>query len=95
MMTSTDLRKAADRVDDAYAAYVSEWSDEIAAYDFREEGYRLGEIAARMHPDARDEFIEECVEEAPDSAQYLISVAAHYRLAEVLARPAAEVRKAA
>lgn len=101
-MASTELRTAAAKVDDAFQAYANEHGDGFAdrdyrgAYDYREEGYRLGEEAHDLPAEDRDDFIDAQSYAFPEGAQYLVAVAADYRLAELVkAEAPADVRVAA
>lgn len=88
------FRKLSDRVDDAYQSYAhdnggdGEGPDWHNAYEYREEGYALGEEAFALPDDesAREDRIEAALKDFPESARYLIAVAADYRLAELVAR---------
>lgn len=101
-MASTDLSTAAAKVDDAFQAYANEHGDGFAdrdyrgAYDYREEGYRLGEEAHDLPEEDRDDFIDAQSYAYPGSAQWLVACAANYRLAELVkAEAPAEMRRAA
>ena len=101
-MASTQLSTAAAKVDDAFQAYANENGDGFSApnyrgaYDYREEGYRLGEEAHDLPAEDRDDFIEAQTYAFPESARYLIGCAADYRLAELVkAEAPADVRRAA
>lgn len=91
-MASTELRKAADKVDDAYQSYAhdnggdGEGPDWHNAYEYREDGYFIGEQAFALPDDenAREYHIEAALNAYPETAQYLVAVAANYRLAELI-----------
>lgn len=105
MASQTDtIRAKSDKLDDAFQSYANENGDGFSApdfrgaYDYREEGYRLGEEAADMASEDRDDWIEAQTYAFPESARYLIACAADFRLAELenkAALAAASVRRAA
>ena len=84
------LRQRGDKLDAAYQSFAHEWSDDGRpdwhnAYEYREEGYAIGEAASRI-PDkesAREDFIEGEVEGCDEHAHHLIACAAYFRLAEI------------
>lgn len=88
-MASTETRKAADRLDNAYRVFADENGDGFGnldwrgAYDYREDGYELGNRAYRLPVNERSDFIENAVEAFDDNARYLVSCAAAFRLAEL------------
>lgn len=96
-MASANTRTAADKLDNAFQCYANENGDGFSApdyrgaYDYREEGYRLGEEArSEAAPEDRDAYIDTEVLAWPESARYLIACAADYRLAELEAAPKLE-----
>lgn len=86
---ATTKRKAADRLDNAYDCYAKDMGDGfnqpawMEAYEYREEGYCLGEEAHDMPAEDRDDWIEGETYAFPESARYLIGCAADFRLAEL------------
>lgn len=92
MATATTTAAKYDKMQDALADYASE--DRIGAEDYCAEGYRLGEEAHDMPAEDRDDWIDAQAYAFPASAQYLVAVAADYRLAE-LVRAEADARRAA
>lgn len=88
-MATADTRTAADKLDNAFQCYANENGDGFSApdyrgaYDYREEGYRLGEEAADMASEDRDDWIEAQTYAFPESARYLIGCAADFRVIEL------------
>lgn len=88
---ATATRQAAIRLDNAYDCYAQDHGDGfnqpawMEAYEYREEGYRLGEEAYDMPAEDRDEWIEGQTYAFSESARYLIGCAADFRLAELAA----------
>lgn len=84
-------RQAAIRLDNAYDCYAKDHGDGfnqpawMEAYEYREEGYRLGEEAYDMPADLRDAWVEVETDKHSESARYLIGCAADFRLAELVA----------
>lgn len=75
-----------DKMQDALADYARE-NDALTANDYAAEGYELAEAAFRnAAPEGPADWIEGEIGAFPESARYLIAVAASYRLAELVAR---------
>ena len=93
-MASTETARKSAKLDDAFQTYANENGDGFSqpdfrgAYDYREEGYRLGEEAHDLPAEDRDDFIDAQTYAFPGSARYLVAVAADYRLAELVAADA-------
>lgn len=102
-MAATTISAKYEKLIDAYQAFARENGDGFSSRDYdgatgyREEGYRLGEEAADLCEEDRDEWIEGESYAFPESARYLVAVAADYRLAELEANAvsAAPERRAA
>lgn len=92
MATATQTARLYDRLIDAEQTYAHDNSDGFTNRDwsgakgYREEGYRLGKEAHDLPADDREDFIDDQAAAFPGSAQYLVAVAASYRLAELVAR---------
>jgi hypothetical protein len=88
-MPSAETAKAALKLDDAHQAYAHDNGDGFrdhdwrGAYDYREEGYRLGEEAFDRPAEDRNDHVEVGSYAFPESARYLIAVAADFRMAEL------------
>ena len=78
-----------EKMQNAFEAYASEngdgFSDRdyIGAAGYRAEGYALAEQAVDMPEDDRADWIDTEAYAFPASAQYLVAVAADYRLSEL------------
>lgn len=89
MPSPTPRQAAAAKLDAAYASYAHDQSDGFGsfdwqgAYDYREEGYRLGEEAADMPAEDRAEWIDGETHRFEASARYLIACAADFRVEEL------------
>lgn len=89
MAALTPRQAAADKLDAAYASYAHDQSDGFGsfdwqgAYDYREEGYRLGEEAADMPAEDRADWIDGETYRFDESARYLIACAADFRVEEL------------
>lgn len=89
-MARTEIRSLADKLDNAFQCFASDNGDGFAArdwqgaYEYREEGYRLGEEAYDMPAEDRADWIEAQTYAFDESARYLIGCAADYRLAEMV-----------
>lgn len=89
MPVATARQAAASALDNAYDAFIRDMGDGsgdafVAAYDYREEGYRIAEAAFALDADDREFFIENEADDcADDSAKGLIVAAADFRLAEL------------
>lgn len=82
----TPLQTAWDRLSDARSAYASETDgDHLLVNDYTDEGYLIGVEALSIPEEDREDWIEEQVQHFPESAWHLISWAATYRLAELIA----------
>lgn len=85
----TDTHTAADNLDEAYAAYLRDGDGSgdcfVAAYDYREEGYRIGSAVYGQPADEHESLIEGECAGFPTDAIKLIWRAAEYRIA-VLAK---------
>ena len=82
-MASTETARKYDKLADALADYARE-NDSRTADDYRAEGYELAEAAFDMPAEDRDDFIDAQSYAFPASAQYLVAVAADYRLFELV-----------
>ena len=85
MAERTELRRRADRLDNAWACFLAGQTDGdafVAAYDWREEGYALAEKAVlQADPEA---FIEGGVDGADQGARDLVAAAAWFRMGELV-----------
>lgn len=88
---TTPTRTAAEKLDGAFQDYANQNGDGFSApdfrgaFDYREEGYRLGEEAFDMAAEDRADWIDGETYAFPESARYLIGCAADFRLAEIVA----------
>ena len=82
------FRKISDRLDDALEGYVYDNGSDSRhqANEYRDDGFSLAEEAFDLPAEDRDDFIDAQSYAFPESAQYLVAVAADYRLAELVAR---------
>ena len=83
------MRTAYEKMVEAKAEYAHANGDGFGDYDwtgandYAAEGYSLAEAAIDMPAEDRDDWIETESYAFPASAQYLVAVAADYRLAEL------------
>jgi hypothetical protein len=97
MTTQSEARKAHDRLQNAFECFASESAgsghrDYQLAREYREEGYRLGEEAAEMPEEDRDDWLDEQVYAFDESARDLIWAAARATLADLCAEDAVRAR---
>jgi hypothetical protein len=79
------------KLDNALTEYASENGDGfysrdwVGAYEYQDDGFALAEraVALAIPGEDRDDWIEEQCEAFPQSARYLIAIAADYRFAEM------------
>ena len=79
------------KLDNALTEYASENGDGfysrdwVGAYEYQDDGFVLAEraVALAIPDEDRDDWIEEQCEAFPQSARYLIAIAADYRFAEM------------
>lgn len=82
---------AAYKLDNALTEYASENGDGFycrdwsGAYEYQDEGFAMAEraVALAIAEEDREDWLEEQREAFPQSARYLMAVAADYRLAEM------------
>jgi len=85
----TDTRAAADKLDNEYHFYARENGDGFSdhdyrgSYEYREEGYRLGEQAYDMPAEDREDWVDVETYAFPECARRLIWAAAEFRIAEL------------
>lgn len=85
-MTRSLTTIRAEALDNAWTVFLDGERDGdafVAANDYREDGYELGNRAYRLPLNERSDFIENAVEAFDDNARYLVSCAAAFRLAEL------------
>jgi hypothetical protein len=79
------------KLDNALTEYASENGDGfysrdwVGAYEYQDDGFAMAEraVALVIPGEDRDDWIEEQCEAFPQSARYLIAIAADYRFAEM------------
>lgn len=95
-MARTEIRRLADKLDNAFQCFARDNGDGFydrdfqGAYEYREEGYALAEKAFPLSGDLRDGFVEVSVEAFEERARYLVSCAVAFRLAELEAEAPAQ-----
>ena len=95
--TRSPVRRASDRLDNAFECYAQDHcdGDYLNAREYRDEGLTIGDEAFDMPAEDRDDWIEMQTYRFPESARYLISCAADFRVTELVRDEARRERVAA
>lgn len=96
MAVNLTLRAKWDKLSDALHSYANDQAEDFVgpdwhnANEYSAEGYAIGEEAFALPDDDndREDHVEAAIKSFPESARYLIAVAADYRMAELAKAPA-------